>query len=333
MTISYTRSTTMGMPLATKNLHYYDAYPESDNDLDDIVKGMSKGQKSISPKFFYDEKGLTIIDAVYELPEYYLTRTEKQIIIEAKEQICQFIGPDAVIIEPGSGSCDKIRLFLNQLRPKAYVPMDFSPEYLKKVGEALHGEYPWLDLHVVCTDYIHNFSLPDALPQGKRVVFFPGSSLGNLEPNEAVSFMDTLAKNIGKGGGLLIGIDLQKEKDVVELAYNDPKGVCKAFYLNVLDRLNAEFGANFQIDNFQYQVKYNEELGRVEKYLVSNQKQIIKIGPNTFELGANESIKAENSYKFTVDQFHTLAETVGFNPVRVWTDPLQLFSVHYLEVV
>ncbi len=323
----------MGSPATIQKLKYFDVYSEHSNDLDEIVSGMSKGNKSISPKFFYDEKGLKIIDAVYELPEYYLTRTEKQILVQAKEEICSLIGSDSVIIEPGSGNSDKVRIFLNDLQPKAYVPMDFSSVYLKKVGESLHGEFPWLDLYVVCTDYVHEFKLPDQLPNGKRVVFFPGSSLGNLEPNEVISFLESLAKGVGKGGGLLIGIDLQKDKDVVELAYNDPKGVCKAFYLNVFDRLNAEYGANFQADNFQYKVSYNEEFARVEKYLVSNQKQTINIGSNFFELETNESIRAENSYKFTVDQFHVLAETVGFSPVRVWTDSLNLFSIHYLEVV
>lgn len=323
----------MGSSVTTQKLKYFDIYSEHGNDLDEIVSGMSKGVKSISPKFFYDEKGLKIIDAVYELPEYYLTRTEKQILVQAKDEICRLIGPDSIIIEPGSGSSDKIRLFLNDLQPKAYVPMGFSSEYLKKSGESLHGEFPWLDLFVVCTDYVHHFKLPDQLPSGKRVVFYPGSSLGNLEPNEVISFLESLAEAVGKGGGLLIGIDLQKDKDVVELAYNDPKGVCKAFYLNVFDRLNAEYGANFQADNFQYQVKYNEELARVEKYLISNQKQTINIGSHFFEIDTNEPIRAENSYKFTVDQFHALAETVGFSPVRVWTDPLNLFSVHYLEVL
>ncbi|MEM1282928.1 MAG: L-histidine N(alpha)-methyltransferase [Chlamydiota bacterium] len=323
----------MGSPATTEKLKYFDLYSENSNDLDEIVTGMSKIEKSISPKFFYDEKGLNIIDAVYELPEYYLTRTEKQILSEAKEEICRLIGKDSIIIEPGSGNSEKVRPFLNELNPKSYVPMDFSIDYLKKVAESLHKEYPELELYVVCTDYVHHFQLPDQLPEGKRVVFFPGSTLGNLEPNEVVTFLQSLAKGLGKGGGLLIGIDLQKDKEVVELAYNDPQGVCKAFYLNVFDRLNAEYGANFQADNFQYQVYYNEEFARVEKYFVSNQNQTINIGSHFFKLEADESIRAENSYKFTVDQFHALAETVGFSPVRLWTDPLQLFSVHYLEVL
>lgn len=311
-----------------------DQAPTSNNMLKEVLVGLSKSQKSIDPKFLYDKKGSEIFERICELPEYYPTRAETEIYKNHARDICKLIGPEALIIEPGSGSAEKVRFLLKKLnRPVGYVPVEISREILLRTVEELGDEFPDLRTIPVCADFKENLDLPLSVDsqKGRKIVFFPGSTIGNLDPQEALQFLKKVSKVVGQNGGLLIGVDLKKDKDTIELAYDDPQGVTAAFNLNLLDRLNNEINATFEIDNFNHEAFYNEELGRVEMHLKSKVSQLVRVNETIFRFKEGETIHTENSYKYSTDEFCELCAKARLKIKQCWKDSNKMFCVYFFE--
>ena len=300
-------------------------------ELDEILEGLSQPQKVLSPKYFYDERGSQLFDAICELPEYYLTRTELAIMREHIDEIMALVGPQASLIEFGSGSSLKTRMLLDRLdRLAAYVPVDISREILMAAADSLATDYPDVEVWPLLADFTQPFELPNpSVMPLRNIVYFPGSTIGNFSPEQAHSLLQVMHVEAGEDGALLIGVDLQKNVSVIERAYNDDAGVTAEFNLNVLSRFNREFGANFNIDHFRHRAVYDEEHGRIEMYLVSECEQVVRINNATFYFGKGEALLTEHSHKYTLEQFSEMAGRAGFVVDTVWTDPEQLFSIQY----
>ncbi|MDD5330227.1 MAG: L-histidine N(alpha)-methyltransferase [Sulfuricella sp.] len=310
---------------------YYDCHPAPADLHAEVIRGLSREPRGIPPKFFYDEAGSRLFDAICATPEYYPARVETGIIRRNLLEIVACVGSGSLLIEPGSGDCRKVRELLAAIRPRAYVPVDISGAWLRQAARRLAEEFPWLDIHAVCADFTAPLDLPCRADGARRVAFFPGSSIGNFDPGQAVGFLSHLAAMVRQGGGLLIGVDLKKDAAVLNAAYNDVQGLTAAFNRNLLVRINRDLAANFEVRRFSHRAFYNEAEGRIEMHLVSETRQRVLIGGRCFDFEPGEGIHTENSYKYTVAQFQELAEQAGFEPVRVWTDADGLFSVHYLE--
>ena len=312
---------------------FYDYHPVQANLHDEVLRGLSRPARSIPPKFFYDERGSQLFDGICGTPEYYPTRTELSILERNIDDISQCVGCECILVEPGSGSSEKVRMLLDDVRPQAYVPMDISKEYLLAASEQLALEYPWLDIHATCIDFTRTMTIPVGDDGSRTVAFFPGSSIGNFEPDDAIGFLKNIAAIVRPRGGLLIGVDLKKEPGILNAAYNDAQGVTAEFNLNLLHRINRELDANFDVTKFDHHAFYNDSAGRIEMHLVSTETQEIKINGDTFRFAVGESIHTENSYKYSVDEFQSLARHAGFELVHVWMDPNKLFSVHYYRII
>jgi dimethylhistidine N-methyltransferase len=293
-----------------------------------------KRQKEIQCKYLYDERGSQLFDAICELEEYYPTRTEMRIMDQHGAEMAELLGSGILLIEYGSGSSTKTPILLRHLqRPAGYVPIDIAREHLLRSAERLKSEFPQLKILPVCTDYTMPFELPEIdRPVSRRVVYYPGSTIGNFHPDEARQFLRRIAGVCGSGGGLLLGVDLRKSPEILEPAYNDSAGVTAAFNLNLLERINRELGADFDLDQFEHRAIYNEERSRIEMHLISRRDQTVRVAGRAFSFETGETILTECSYKYTFEGFAELAASAGFNVKRVWTDDQQLFSVQYLTV-
>lgn len=320
------------MNTSAPQLRFYDLEPEPARLYDDVISGLQQPQKCIPPKYFYDERGSRLFEAICETVEYYPTRTEMAILEDNLDEICNCLGPDCVLVEPGSGSSQKVRLILDSLEPHTYMPLDISSEYLRSVAHDLAREYPHINVTAACIDYTAPIDIPVIPNERRRVAFFPGSSIGNFSPGEAVSFLGNLANFVNPGGGLLIGVDLKKDPEILNAAYNDQEGITAQFNLNLLAHINRELDADFNFDGFIHSAFYNERKNRVEMHLLSRARQRVTIADHSFDFIIGESIHTENSYKYTIDEFQILARAAGFKPCRVWTDRDELFSVHYMEI-
>jgi dimethylhistidine N-methyltransferase len=301
------------------------------SELDEILEGLSRPQKSLSPKFFYDARGSKLFDLICELPEYYLTRTELAIMRAHIDEIVALVGPQASLIEFGSGSSLKTRMLLEKLdRLAAYVPVDISREHLTAAADSLASDYPNVEVWPVLADFTQPFDLPSPTVMPLRnIVYFPGSTIGNFSPEQAHNLLQVMHGEAGEDGALLIGVDLQKDPAVIERAYNDDANVTAEFNLNMLSRINREFGANFNVDLFEHRAIYNAERGRMELYLVSACEQIVGLDGKKIRFRKGEALLTEHSHKYTVAQFSRMAQRAGFVVETVWTDPGQLFSVQY----
>lgn len=321
-------------PVSSPELRLTDFEPESGSFLADVLSGLSKPRKSLPTQYLYDEEGSRLFDEICELPEYYPTRTELGIMDARAGEMADAIGSDALVVEYGSGSSTKTRLLLEALdTPVAYVPVDISKEHLMRSARTLAARFETLEVLPVCADFTVAFDVPEPKRSPKRrIVYFPGSTIGNFEPDGAVALLRTMAREAGPGGGLLIGVDLRKQASVLEAAYDDAQGVTAAFNLNLLTRANRELGANFDVSAFKHRAPYDEQAGRIEMLLVSQVAQVVSIGDHRFHFEAGEEIHTEYSHKYTVEAFAALAAQAGFRPVQVWTDNHALFSVHYLEL-
>ncbi len=309
-----------------------DLHPEMGSLLEEALDGLTKPQKTLPPKLFYDERGSRLFDRITELDEYYPTRTEISIMERHVGEMVARIGAGAVLVEYGSGSSLKTRVLLDHLEsPAAYVPIDISREHLLASARRLAAAYPGLRVMPVCADYTSAFEVPEVEALLARpTVFFPGSTIGNFEPVEAADFLRRVARVVGPGGGLLIGVDLKKNAKVLEAAYDDAEGVTAAFNKNVLRRLNDELGADFDLDHFEHRALFNEVQGRIEMHLVSHADQRVHLNGTSIPFRKGETIHTENSYKYTLDQFAHLASATGFAVEEVWTDDQVFFSVQYL---
>jgi len=318
--------------LNSNNIQFHDLHSTRDEFAGDVMQGLSKRPASIPPKYFYDAKGSKLFDAITELAEYYPTRTEIGILSANAAEIAQHIGTGSLLVEPGGGSCAKVHILLQGLQPRAYVPMDISKDHLQLAAEELAIAFPWLEIHAACTDYTREMQLPPSAPRGTHVAFFPGSSIGNFDPQAAVGFLESIVELVGVGGYLLIGVDLKKDKSILEAAYDDATGITARFNLNLLERINRELGADFALDAWQHKAVYNETLGRIEMHLVRTKNQVVKLNQQSFSFAEGETIHTENSYKYSVEEFIDLAKQAGFTSDALWIDENKLFSVHLFRV-
>ncbi len=318
--------------MSTDNVHYHDLHTTRDEFVDDVLQGLAQRPASIPPKYFYDARGSRLFDAITELPEYYQTRTEIGILKDNAEEIANHVGTGSLLVEPGGGSCAKVHILLEGLQPRAYVPMDISHEHLRLAAEELAITFPWLEIHAACTDYTREMALPPSAPRGTHVAFFPGSSIGNFDPAAAVDFLQSIAELLGEDGYLLIGVDLKKDKALLEAAYDDADGVTAEFNLNLLQRINRELDGDFNLEHWQHKAIYNETLGRIEMHLESLTDQQVSVAGRSFNFSRGETIHSENSYKYSIDEFIQLAARAGFRSEQVWEDDNSLFSVHLFRV-
>lgn len=303
----------------------------SKSKLEEVKKGLKESPKWLPSKFFYDERGSELFEKITRLQEYYLTRAERAILEDNLADIADSIGSDAMLVELGSGSSKKTRLLLDKLSDlSAYVPVDISEEYLLKVVSKLRRDYPRISIIPVFADYTTNFDLPDLDGNyNKQVVFFPGSTIGNFRPKTTRYFLDNLASLTDGESALLIGVDLKKDKEILEAAYNDKKGVTAKFNKNMLVHLNRELNAGFDVDCFSHRAFYNEEEGRVEMHLISDKEQNIELDGEKFFFEKKESIHTENSYKYSLEEFEELVSD-WYSVENVWTDEQQYFSLQFL---
>ena len=311
---------------------FHDHHPCKDDMQNDVVTGLSQSPRILPPKYFYDEKGSHLFDLITRTKDYYPTRTEVSIFQESKQDFVQYLPRSCVLIEPGGGSFSKVLNFIHELQPHIYVPIDISKQYLQASAEQLVEKIPWLEVHAICDDFTKRFKLPDDIPDKPRVVFFPGSSIGNFHPAEVIEFLKNIASLVGNTGQLLIGVDLKKDKVILERAYDDTEGITAQFNLNLLTRINNELSATFDLNEWMHRSLYNEELGRVEMHLESQCEQVVDVLDHEFYFAQGETIHTENSYKYTVQEFIALASEANFVSQKVWQDNEKLFSVHLFKV-
>ena len=297
--------------------------------LNDVVNGLSSSKKQLSPKYFYDEAGAEIFERICATPEYYPTRTETIILKNSAAEIARVIGPNAALIEYGSGALEKVKIILNALEnPLALAPIDISEEQLDIAAKNIQKEFPNLNVLPLPGDFTKPVKLPEELFEArKQVAFFPGSTIGNFEKADAVNFLKSVKTTIGDDGLMLIGVDLQKNRDALLKAYNDAAGVTSEFNKNILTRINRELAGNFNLNEFEHVAKYNEEHHRVEMHLKSLADQTVSISGAVFHFALDETIHTENCYKYTQASFSSLANVAGFFSISTWTDPDELFSV------
>jgi L-histidine Nalpha-methyltransferase len=299
----------------------------------DALEGLRKSPKELSPVWFYDEEGSCLFDSICELPEYYLTRTEMQIMTAHADEMAQLIGPQAALIEFGSGSSDKTRLLLDRLPSLAcYIPIDISRDYLFEAAGLLARDYPALRVSPVCADFTQPFDLPVHVAAAhRRIVYFPGSTLGNFDTEAAQRLLATMRTIIGRKGAVLIGIDLRKDPRVLQRAYNDAAGVTAEFNLNALRHINRELGADFDVDAFEHSALWIENMSRIEMHLISKRDQEVHLGDETVTIERGEHLRTECCHKYTLEGFAELAANADLAVTHVWTDPEQKFSVQMLE--
>ncbi|WP_349744968.1 L-histidine N(alpha)-methyltransferase [Roseateles cavernae] len=297
----------------------------------DLHRALRQRPRTISPKYFYDEAGSALFERICELPEYYPTRTELALLQRHAPEMAALIGPGAQLVEYGAGALRKVRLLLAHLNaPHSFVPVDISGPHLLGACRALQAEFPALALQPVIADFTRPHDLPARPAQGRRIGFFPGSSIGNFAPEQALDFLRMAAQQL-RGGALLIGVDLIKEPALLHAAYNDADGVTAAFNLNILARARQELGAQIDSEGFAHSAFYNAPLQRIEMHLQSRRRQQLRLEHRVYEFEAGETLHTENSYKFSIEGFQALASRAGFKAATVWTDERDWFSLHWLQ--
>ena len=311
-----------------------DNAPDTATFLSDVLHGLRTRPRILPPKYFYDQRGSALFDAICALEEYYPTRTEIAILREHTAEMGAVLGPECLLIEYGMGSGVKTRMLLDHLQqPAAFVPIDISCAHLQRAAAATAAAYPSLPVLPVCADFTQPYALPaPPRPAQRRAVYFPGSTIGNFSPVEAAAFLAQIAQTTGPGGGALIGVDLKKDRERLERAYNDAGGVTAAFNLNLLQRINTELDGEFPLDAFAHRAFYNASAGRIEMHLESLHDQTVHVGGETFSFLTGETICTEYSHKYSLEEFAALADGAGLRVAKVWTDPAALFSVQYLTV-
>lgn len=310
-----------------------DQHPPAGDFLRDVLTGLAATPKSISPVYFYDAAGSALFDRITRLPEYYVTRTELALLDRIGPELARRAGPGAVVIEPGSGSSVKIRKLLDALdQPSGYVGLDISGDHLIAACDELALDYPDLHIGAICADFTAGLSLDHLpLPPGRRILFFPGSTIGNFEPEAARDLLAGFRKGMREGDAILIGADRVKSPDILEAAYDDAQGVTAAFNLNLVERINSELGGTLDPALLQHVCVWNPEKSRIEMHLEALEAQRFQVAGREFHLARGERIHTENSHKFTPESFQALARSAGFKELASWSDPAELFSLHWLE--
>jgi dimethylhistidine N-methyltransferase len=321
------------LPGKKLNLYAQQSPTQTDQSfLDDVIKGFSRESKALNCKYFYDERGSQLFDQICELDEYYLTRTEQAVMDRHIDEMVYQIGEQVMLIEFGSGSSVKTQTLLEALHdPVAYVPIDISEDHLLKTAETLQSQYPGIEILPVVADFTMDFDLPRSKRKPSHAaVYFPGSTIGNFEPDKAGEILARFSEMLGPEGGLLIGIDLQKDPAIIHAAYNDASGITAEFNLNLLHRINSELDADINVDKFEHLARYNQQLGRVEIYVVSTEQQTVYLDGREFEFAENEKVFTEYSHKYTIEGFAEIAAEARFSLHKSWTDDDKHFALLHL---
>ena len=299
--------------------------------FDEVTCGLNQQQKTLPCKYFYDEKGSKLFEDICSLPEYYVTRTELALLENIKDELAIMIGKNATIIEPGAGAGIKIRTLLQALNsPELYVPLDISRDFLFYSAEVIQKKFPDIDIMPIQGDFTNPVKWLGKKESSNRIVFFPGSTIGNFKNNQAVSFLSNMHQLIGENGAMIIGVDLLKEQTILESAYDDAEGVTAAFNKNLLSRINHELNADFNLNLFEHEAFLNHQKSRIEMHLVSTKNQTVNINGEKFIFSANETIHTENSHKYSIESFLKLASQAKLKKVKTWSDENNYFSIHYL---
>ena len=296
----------------------------------EVLAGLTSSPRAILPKYFYDERGAALFEAITRLPEYYVTRTEMAIFDAHLPDVARNLGGDVCVVEYGSGSSLKIRKLFESLVPRAYVPVDISSEQLADHASRLHQDFPDIAVQPVCADFTLPLELPDTVEALPKLAFFPGSSIGNFEPADAIQFLHNIRRTVGEDGALLIGVDRKKPAAVLEQAYDDAQGVTAQFNLNVLSHLNRELGADFKPAQFTHVARYNQTLGCVQMFLRSELEQVVCIAGHRIRLRQGEEIHTENSFKYEPEEFLRMAGAAGFAERASFSDERGWFTVYLL---
>ena len=304
---------------------------ESPDFISDVIAGLSSNPRTLPYKYFYDEHGSALFQKICDLPEYYITRSEIEILDRNRAKIASHLGPNIELIGLGTGAGTKTRILIEALEtPAVYIPVDISEKQLRESTTLFRKIFPDLEILPVCADYLQPVVLPSPSHKAARnVVYFPGSTIGNFEPDEAVQFLRRIANVCRENGGLLIGADLKKDRGVLEAAYNDRAGITAQFNLNLLMRANRELGADFDLDQWRHRAVYNSDAGRIEMYLISESDQFVHLDEQRFHFRRAEKIVSEFSYKYSPEEFSALAGKAGFEFAQMWTDDARLFGVFY----
>lgn len=321
------------MPPPASPRTFVDLQPESGSFLDDVLAGLARSPKALSPKYFYDARGCELFEAICELPEYYPTRTEMALMADCAGEIAARLGTGGLLIEFGSGAGIKTVTMLRALQPAAYLPVDIAADALRGATARLGAEFPQLPIVAVCADYMQPLQVAELSSYAgrRRIIYFPGSTIGNLTPEEAQSFLVRARALAGEDGAMVVGVDLKKDPEVLHAAYNDAQGVTAEFNLNLLRRINRELAADFDLEQFRHVAFYNGEAGRIEMHLESLRAQMVTVSGRGFAFGAGERMHTENSYKYSEEGFCALARAAGFSPEQAWVDTGRRFSVHLLR--
>ncbi len=304
---------------------------ESSDFVADVVAGLSSNPRALPCKYFYDERGAALFQKICELPEYYITRTEIDILDRNRAEIASQLGPNIQLIGLGTGAGTKTRILIEALtNPAVYVPVDISETQLRESTALFWKIFPELEILPVCADYLQPVVLPQARRKAARnIVYFPGSTIGNFGPDEAIEFLRRAANVCRENGGLLLGVDLKEDAGVIEAAYNDSAGITARFNLNLLERVNRDLGADFDIDQWQHRAIYNSNAGRIEMYLISEVDQFVHVAEHKFHFRRGEKITTEYSYKYAPEEFAALAGKAGFEFAHMWSDDARLFGAFY----
>ena len=296
-----------------------------------LLATLAETPPRISPKYFYDSRGSELFEAITRLPEYYLTRAEAEIFNQHAREIAAVITPGDTLIEPGSGNCEKVRHLLQHTQPGAYVPIDIAGAFLLEAATQIARDWPALQVHAVAADFTQPWTFGNLLPGGRRIIFYPGSTLGNFEPDAQTAFIQRLSQTIGGNGGILLGVDLHKDSRTLQRAYDDSAGVTADFNRNMLRVVNAQLGSDFDPDAWRHEARYNDVQRRIEMDLVASSPQRITLGEAALEFHEGDAIRTEHSYKFTLEGIQSIAESGGLHLERHWQDSAGQFCVAFLS--
>jgi dimethylhistidine N-methyltransferase len=297
----------------------------------EALAGLSNQQKSVPPRWLYDRRGSELFEEITRLEEYYPTRTETAILMRDADEMGALCGEDVVLLEYGAGAGLKSEILLDGLTPRMYVPIDIAEEFLDQTVARIRHQYPWLAVRPVVADFTSRFDLPLDVAEDRRVAFFPGSTIGNLDRREAAALLRRMRRNVGADGKAIVGVDLRKPIETLIPAYDDAKGVTAEFNLNLLARLNRELDANFQLDRFAHEARWNEEESAIEMHLVSLRTQLVTVAGRRFAFEAGETIHTESSRKYEPAGFTDVAQRCGWRTAKIWTDPAALLAFFGLE--
>lgn len=313
-------------------VRYFGAVVAPDSFREEVIAGLSQAPKALPPKFFYDAEGSRLFEHICRLPEYYPTRAELALTRQHLDEIGRFAGQDCELIEYGSGESVKTRALIRRLKPARYVAVEISEATLREATQHLAREFPWLDISAVLGDFTKPLRLPLFRGRGvrRRIVYFPGSTIGNFTRSEAQAFLSMTRAQVGRGGAMLVGVDLKKDAGTLHAAYNDAAGVTARFNLNVLRRINRELSGDFDLRRFGHYAFYNVARSRVEMHVVSLAEQTVRVGAYRFRFERGETIHTESSCKYSIGEFRRLAAEAGFDGAKVWVDRHSLFSLHGL---